>query len=114
MSNKVICGSCSNELNSYCKIKKCKIKPNKKRVCEHFELDVGKVKVKGVPDFIKRPDYFWDDKLKKQMRREHRKRIEEEALKRIEDLKEENEEKDLKHPLTGDLSKFKTTASEEK
>lgn len=113
MSNKVKCGTCVNEINSYCGIKKSKVKPNKNRNCEYFELDVSKVKTKQILEFVRRPDYFWDDQLKKELRRKERKKLEEEVNKQLEQAKQDRKqnEEDVKHPLTGDLSRFKTTAS---
>lgn len=111
MSDKVTCGICTHETNSYCGKKKCKIKPNKRRQCDIFELDTSRVKIKQPIESIKRPDFFWDEKLKKQMRRDMRKKMAGEMIKQVEESTINKSEGDIKHPLTGDLSKFKTTSS---
>ena len=110
MSDKVICAVCLNQTNGFCGFKKSKVKLNKRRVCDKFRQDMSKVKIKKVVPTIKRPDWFWD-------REEKRKHFKAE-LKKLTRVKEDAQRidviRDTKHPLTGDLSRFKTTASKEK
>lgn len=132
--SKVKCAVCANETASMCKIKKVKIKLNKKRLCEAYVYDEAKVRAKQVIPTI---SFGYTEQ------EEHRKKMKEElkTLKRLmkqqpQDgtakslglLKEATEESriikpgdpkfvmpsgDQKHPLTGDLSRFVTTANKE-
>lgn len=79
---KVRCGMCVNELNKKCNVKKTTIKLNKSRRCEDYKLDESK----------------------EIARLEQRARVmdQQEAA-----VKHSN----VAYPMTGDLSRFKTTAT---
>lgn len=71
---RVKCIVCKNEVNGKCKVKNVSVHLNKDRVCDSYEYDDTKVKVKKTNNTSKKTIA-------------------------------------TKHPLTGDLSRFKTTAS---
>lgn len=126
MSNKVICQTCLNQTNGFCSFKKTKVKLKKKRICDKFKHDLSKTKAKVEIPTTRRPDWFWD--------REERRKLYKAELKRRRELLEEEEAKNkikekpfdavnvvatmntgnTKYPLTGDLSRFTTTATKEK
>jgi len=113
MGNKVICGACVHEIKGICEIKKVSIKINKKRMCDKHCTDTSKIKFKQEIPTVRRPDWFWD--------REERRRLRRELLQKINESVAENAKrevatvnaKDIQHPLTGDLSRFQTTAGTE-
>lgn len=112
MANKIICQTCLNQTDGFCSFKKTKIKLKKKRVCDKFRHDLSKVKDKKPIQTTKRPDWYWDREERRRIYREelrkYREKLEREEIQTI------NPTKDAKHPLTGDLSRFKTTANKEK
>jgi len=113
MSNKVICAVCLNQTSGFCSFKKSKVKLNKRRVCDKFRQDMGKVKIKKIVPTVKRPDWFWDREEKRRQRKMELAKPRE-LTERKEDTQRVGAVRDTKHPLTGDLSRFKTTASKEK
>ena len=92
MSKKVRCFSCDNELAGKCNIKKVKVKINKPRLCEDYKLNelkqakVNTVTISAPPRVNPKKDGL---------------------LKRVATTG------NPKHPLTGDLSRFTTTAKKE-
>ncbi len=90
---KVKCMVCEHEDDSFCSIKKCKIKVNKSRTCNIFEFTSEKVRIKrAIPSIrVEAADY---------LKKTTKKRREDMSLAR-----------NSQHPLTGDLSRFTTTAS---
>lgn len=121
MGKKIICQVCFNQTNGFCSFKKTKIKLRKKRLCDKFRQDVSKIKIKRPIDTIRRPDWFWDREAR---RKEYKKQIKE--LQELQDKKEQQDKriivdnkdiqiistvKDVSHPLTGNLSRFTSTAS---
>ena len=127
------CRVCANEINSFCKIKKIKIKINKKRKCEAYIFDESKVKTKQNVPVIKfgyKQQQEAKRRFKAQMKelRELRKLAAKgpgRGTARDLGLVKPDEESRIitpgdprfsmpgntKHPLTGDLSRFVTTAS---
>lgn len=113
MGKKVTCNVCLYQTDSFCDLKKCKVKLKKKRVCDKFERDNNKITFKQPIPTTRRPDWYWD--------REERRRLLKEALndaqrQTVEQARRETEmvnPRDTKHPLTGDLSRFKTTAGKD-
>ncbi len=102
-NKKIKCAWCVNFGSSYCSAKKHSVKARKSRRCESFTPNEEALKKeaergKDTP-VIKRPEYYW-------MNRKERKAF---IMKKQQEL-----EAALKghatHPLTGDLSQFKTTA----
>ena len=96
--NKVTCATCVNEENKKCLVKKSKVALNKRRLCNAFVLEPSKVKAKQILKTV-RMGY----KEKEALRREYKEqlRLAKAAL---------NSPKDTAHPLTGDLSRFTSTA----
>jgi len=107
---KVVCALCRLENNRKCIKKNAKVKINKPRICQFYEEDEDKLNAmkakRGVarPMATKRPDYYWDAARMK----EEKKKAKDAEMKRQSMLSG-----DPKHPLTGDLSRFKSTATEE-
>lgn len=109
MSNRVICGVCSNQAGGFCSFKKSKVKLKKRRVCDKFRHDTGKVKITQEIPSTKRPDWYWLNrperkKLLKEMIAEAKKQMEEKAKMTTPTSGDPN------HPLTGNLGRFTTTA----
>ena len=90
---KVKCVVCEHEDDSFCNIKKCKIKVNKSRTCNAFEFTPEKVRIKrAIPiTRISAAD----------------------AVKSVPKRRREGTSSSTtsQHPLTGDLSRYTTTAS---
>ena len=133
---KVKCCVCANEIQGKCKIKRSTVNLNKKRVCDAYVYDSGKFKAKqDIP--VTKVSYREIEAVKKVQKME-RKRIrklakEGPANKEAEKLGllgrgytaevssgDRNvpirgpQSGDSKHPLTGDLSRFMTTAKKDK
>lgn len=125
---KVRCKACQSETNGFCSVKKIGVAVNKPRKCNGFMLEEGKLKEKqSIPtQFI---GYTKKQELKAAYKEERRKFLK--ALKAgpgnktAKALGLETEESniivpgdpnfrvptgDMKHPTTGDLSRFTTTA----
>jgi len=104
--DKITCSTCEYEKGSRCVKKNVKIKVNKKRRCNLYKQDNEKLmtlaeKALSVlkPESTMRPDWYWDKKRAKEIRRQ---------IKTRQNAVISN---DPKHPLTGDLSRFiKSTA----
>jgi hypothetical protein len=64
------CNVCANLTDRFCEVKKCTLKPNNKRKCEHFELDETKIKTKQyIPTIDMTGGYAFEQKrLRKQAR----------------------------------------------
>lgn len=103
---KVTCATCKFEQNNRCLKKKATVKTNKKRRCDLYKQDNERlIKLaeneinNPKPETMIRPDWYWDKKRAKEMRRQ---------VKTRQNTVISN---DPKHPLTGDLSRFiKSTA----
>jgi hypothetical protein len=125
---KVKCKLCANEVEKICKIKKIGVKVNKKRQCEAYVYD--ELKAKAITDARKKvPSTRLGYTKQQELKAERKAQIK--ALK--EALKTKPGEGtaknlglikpgdpgfsvpsgDLKHPLTGDLSRFTTTANKD-
>lgn len=59
---KVKCRVCTNEKDGFCLIKKCHVKLNKARICDGFNNDFSKVKIKEKVPTVMRPDWYWKRK----------------------------------------------------
>jgi len=97
---KVKCKVCESEKDSFCLVKKCKIRPNKSRSCDQFEFAEYKIKIHKMPPITRIPmaEVIKEkDKFKK-------------AKKVANRIASQPRIKDTSHPLTGDLSRFTTTA----
>lgn len=121
--SKVRCDVCANEISGICSIKKIGVKLNKPRICEAYIYDEKKVKAKqDIPTI--RVGYREQEEAKRRYKEEI-KALKEAAKRGVENktardlgLVEEDSSskmfiprKDVKHPLTGDLSRFTTTAA---
>lgn len=127
---KVRCNVCDNEDGGTCLVKKAHINVNKSRKCEAYIFAEAKVKVRKDIE-ITRVGYRQQQENKRRMKAEL-KRIKEELKKGPRqgtaqdlglvqyspsivmpgDIGYTIPNKDSKHPLTGDLSRFITTANE--
>ena len=127
--SKVKCKVCSNEKAGFCNIKKIGVAVNKPRLCEAYLWDEGKLKAKvhvpttrmGYKDHQESKRRLKEElkALKKSMEAESSQGtakdlglIKPEESKIITDSSPEFyiPRTDTKHPLTGDLSRFLTTA----
>ena len=98
MSKKVRCCFCSNEKDGFCNVKKVKVKANKPRLCEGYIFEESKIKPKKpIPTTRVSP-----------LTRSEQKKLYKEQL-----LKGVAQTGNSAHPLTGDLSRFTTTAEKE-
>jgi len=110
---KVRCGVCSNEKVGFCSIKKTRIKPNKSRKCTAYVYDESKVKTRQSIPSIKFG--YNEHREQKQLMKEERNALKV-AKKQLslDSTFDEQSAADFagnqKHPLTGDLSRFTTTA----
>lgn len=111
--SKVKCSICGNEVGGLCSIKKIGVKENKPRICKSYVYEETKVKAKQEIPTI-RVGYA-ELQVAKKLRKEARK-LEIEALKAgaVTGISPSQDPYrtgvDVKHPLTGDLSRFTTTA----
>ena len=101
----VRCGVCVSYLkDGKCKIKKVKVSAGKKRSCDFYVFDDSKIVEKQVLPTTRA--------MHPAVAKKHRYRARKAA--KLEALKEKYfKERDEKHPLTGNLDMFKTTASED-
>jgi len=121
--SKVKCGVCANEFSGVCSIKKIGVKTNKPRICEAYIYDEKKMKAKqDIPSI--RVSYAEEQEAKRRYK-EEMKALKELAKKGPENqtardlglMTEPSKEEmfiprpNVKHPLTGDLSRFTTTVN---
>ena len=98
---KVTCATCANEEGKKCLIKKSSVSLNKGRRCDKYILEPSKVKAKQIIKSVK-----MGYKEKEVLRREYK-----EQLKQFKaQAKQHGLSNSPKHPLTGDLSRFTSTA----
>lgn len=109
--SKVKCKVCANEVSGICTIKKVGVSTNKPRICEAYTYDEHKVKVKqDIP--ITRFGYKEQQEYKRRVKAELKAASKRAANKLQTDQKFTTTlPADSKHPLTGDLSRFTTTAT---
>lgn len=108
---RVKCRVCVNETDEYCSIKRCKTKSNKSRVCESFIMEEAKIGISIKPKCTKRPDDYWN---RKELKKAHKKQIIEALEKQKQAVVSPPSYLDVvnnKHPLTGDLSRFTSSAN---
>jgi len=100
----VRCGMCISYLDDgKCKIKKVKVSAGKKRSCDFYVFDDSKVVKRQALPTVR----AMHPAIAKKQRYRARKAAKLEALK-----ERYFKERDAKHPLTGNLDAFKTTAAE--
>lgn len=108
MGKKVTCNSCLYQTNSFCDFKKHKVRIKKRRVCDKFKRDNNKITFKQPIPTVRRPDWYWNKEERKKILK---KMLQDAQNQMIEQAQGQNIEMvNMKHPLTGDLSRFKTTA----
>jgi hypothetical protein len=96
---KITCATCASEFNKKCNAKKGRpsVALNKRRRCDKYILETSKVKerhiIKSIPMGYKQ---------REAMRAEYKQQVKE----------AKQQAADPKHPLTGDLSRFTSTAGE--
>jgi hypothetical protein len=123
MEQSIKCGLCKHENNKRCSIKNVKVKLNKKRRCNKFSFDETKDKVKGPPPVTTRVSYIEAEnkrkeakkKLKELRKQIQRERNTEEPVTKtnyVDPNRLVSYNTNSKHPLTGDLSRFMSTAVE--
>lgn len=109
VGKKVSCSVCESYYNKFCTTKRVMVSANKKRSCDKFVYDKNKTKT-GVPIPTTRITF----KEKEMLKNEHKEelKIMKEKFKDGVKIKPENivRTTNEKHPLTGDLSRFTTTA----
>lgn len=105
---KVRCAVCDNEEKSHCLVKKkVKVHPNKARKCSAFIFSPDKVKKAEEIPTIKM-SYAQKEKLK-ELYKSELKQLKEDQRRGVFD-----KSKSTQHPMTGDLSRFTTTAVKDK
>lgn len=109
--SRVKCRVCTNEKGGFCLIKKCTIKLNKSRICDAFENDFSKVKIKEKVQTVMRPDWYWHAKEARRAYRELLKKQDEEQ-KLMGTLKSSDTVSSTESPDC--LSGFRSTASGDK
>ncbi len=123
---KVKCNVCGNMKNHICTVKNIGVAINKPRICEEYLYDKDKLKVKYAVSTIK-IGYEDQQKYKQNLKRELKvlknsmgkdtaqinSNSNESKTPSLEDYKAYARTTDTKHPLTGDLSRFLTTANKE-
>jgi hypothetical protein len=103
--NKVVCATCANEENKKCLVKKSSVALNKRRRCDHYVLESSKVKAKQILKTVR-----MGHKEKEALRREYK-----EQLRQAKALANQQQmSRNTQHPLTGDLSRFTSTAGKDR
>jgi hypothetical protein len=97
---KITCSICRNEENKMCKVKKIGIHVKKRRNCDKFVMEPDKIKASDIIETIKVP-YAEREEAKKRLKEQMK-------LMRAGGSNVVNA-----HPLTGDLSRFTSTAAKE-
>jgi hypothetical protein len=109
MSEKVTCAICKNEVNKKCTVKKnSAVALNKRRRCDLFELEPGKVKTKQILKTV-RMTYEEKEALRKEYKEQLK--LYKQAVKEAKQGKVPHSGSS-KHPLTGDLSRFVSTVED--
>ena len=107
MSEKVTCAICKNEEGKKCIVKKgATVAMNKRRRCDKFVLEATKVKAKQILKTV-RLTYQEKEALRQHYKdelKQYRNAVKEAKTGRVPQTGSE------KHPLTGDLSRFTSTA----
>jgi hypothetical protein len=98
---KITCATCAAEFKSKCNAKKGRpsVALNKRRRCDKYVLEPSKVRAKQILKTIRVPY-----KEKEALRREYKEQL------RLHRASAQNAGS-VKHPLTGDLSRFQSTAA---
>jgi len=100
---KITCATCLNEENKVCVVKKNRVALNKRRRCGKYVLEATKVKAKQI---LKTVQMGYKDK--EALRREYKNQLKQFRA----SAKQGNISQS--HPLTGDLSRFTSTAGKDR
>src|SRR6056297_1262937 len=111
VKNKVKCKYCSlcDQEKEYCTVKKTKVSLNKKRDCEKHQFDENLVKPKKEIPSTRVPS--WN--LRSNLRKEEIRKLEELREQLIRQEQAAPSTQSSEYPLTGDLSRFRTTGTDE-
>ena len=114
---KIRCAHCGNQINGFCSVKKATVSLNKKRICDKYKYDETKVKERHEIPSVMRSEWYWKREELKRLRKEQKEYEEQQArLKEISPapvFMGSANSGDPKYPLTGDLSRFISTAGKE-
>jgi predicted DNA-binding protein (UPF0251 family) len=102
---RVVCATCVNEDNRKCTIKKSTVSLNKRRRCDKYALEPTKVKERQILKTVK-----MGYKEKEALRREYKEQLKEFKAA----ARQGTEPRNMKNPLTGDLSRFISTAGKDR
>jgi hypothetical protein len=109
-AEKVRCATCVNQSGGFCIKKKTSVKLNKWRRCDEYKIDSNKVKIRN-PVTVTR---VLHQAVVKDLKDEYKKSLKEEEMKKVlERSTSYIDSADNKYPLTGDLSRFISSVSEE-
>lgn len=107
--NKIRCSHCEifDSEQRICVLKQTRVSPNKKKYCSNFLLDESKIRAKTkIPTQRVESHHIKKSDLQKKAKEAEIERIKQEAM-NVGVAKDEN------YPLTGDLSRFKTTGTDD-
>ena len=119
-SKKVRCALCKSQHRGFCVLKRVSVSLNKSRICDKFEHDQQKIKIKEILPTTRRP--YAQKELDRQTKKAELKQLKE-TIKQQKLLKKQGPVKESmifkpsgneKFPLTGDLSRFTTTGTKNK
>lgn len=104
--SKITCATCYHEKDRFCREKKIGVSINKRRNCSEYFLEYSKVKEKQVIKTVK-----MSYKKKEELKRRYKEQLKQ--LKQNGPADPGTRTADPMHPLTGDLSRFVSTASDD-
>jgi len=99
---KITCATCANEEDKTCVVKQSRVALNKRRRCDKYVLEATKVKARQILKTVS-----MGYKEKEALRREYK-----EQLKQFKAAAKEGNNSQS-HPLTGNLSRFTSTAGKD-
>lgn len=102
---KITCATCANEENKRCIVKKSRVALNKRRNCDKYVLEATKVKAKQILKTVRMSHVE-----KEALRNEYKQQLKQFRA----DAKSGGFQQNSKHPMTGDLSRFSSTAGKDR
>ena len=102
---KITCATCVNEENKRCVVKKSKVAINKRRNCDKYILEATKVKAKQILKIVRMSHVE-----KEVLRNEYKQQLRQLRV----DAKNGGFQQNSRHPITGDLSRFSSTAGSDR
>lgn len=107
---KIRCNVCSNEKDGFCTIKKVRVHANKNRKCDDYNYDASKLKVKQKIPSVRIG--YAEEQDDRRRSKEHLKGLKE-TINTNKGMVQTygGANTSVKYPLTGDLSRFTTTAN---